>query len=153
DEVPKKDADRLPEYRSTALESLKLQLFSPAPISREYEQMKLTGSLYFMVEELGNADSLKVAVPDRAQELVSKTKLTDVAERKRLFDGGVKEIEKSDDPMIEFARMVDKSHPANHMGPGLKERFGARALRQRFDELEEIQAQAYAEIAKIRFKK
>src|SRR5271163_3161467 len=51
DELPKEDALRLPEYRSSALESLKFQLFSPAPISKEYEQMKMAGSLYFMVEQ------------------------------------------------------------------------------------------------------
>src|ERR1019366_6789430 len=43
-ELPKPDAARLPEYRAAALESLKFQLFSPAPISKEYQQMKLASS-------------------------------------------------------------------------------------------------------------
>ena len=43
DELPKKSADRLREYRDSNLESLKFQLFSPAPIYPELERAKLTG--------------------------------------------------------------------------------------------------------------
>ena len=46
----------LSEYRSAGLESFKFQLFSPAPISKDYEQMKLTGSFYFLVERVGTGD-------------------------------------------------------------------------------------------------
>ena len=35
DELPKDDAKRLREYRAPRLESLKFQLFSPAPISTD----------------------------------------------------------------------------------------------------------------------
>src|SRR5262249_38844162 len=34
DELPKDDGKRLPEFKSAGLESLKFQLFSPAPMSR-----------------------------------------------------------------------------------------------------------------------
>ncbi|HZZ81502.1 MAG TPA: S46 family peptidase, partial [Gemmataceae bacterium] len=144
EELPKDDAKRLSEYRSSGLESLKLQLFSPAPISKEYEQMKLTGSLYFMVEKLGLAEPLvqrvllKKSVPMLSRELIQGTRLDDVAERKRLFDGGAKAIAESNDPLIQFARRLDSA---------------ARKIRTRADELEEVQKQAYAEIAKLRFAK
>jgi hypothetical protein len=144
DELPKDDARRLSEYRSSALESLKFQLFSHAPISKEYEQMKLTGSFYFLVEMYGvNNEMLsdireQKSIPDRVHELIRDTKLDDVAVRKRLFDGGRKAIINSKDSLIVFARKLDAE---------------ARKLRQRHDELDEIQTQAYAEIAKIRFKK
>jgi hypothetical protein len=142
-DLPKDDGQRLPEYRSSALESLKFQLFSPAPISKEYEQMKLTGTLYFYAEMRGNTlDPLKTleskAIPERACELVQGTGLHDVAERKRLFEGGAKAIAASQDPMILLARQLDG--------------FG-RSYRANVEASEERQKQAYAEIAKIRFAK
>jgi hypothetical protein len=145
DELPKEDAKRLSEYRSSGLESLKFQLFSPAPISKDYEQMKLTGSFYYSAEMLGVIHNpfLDIlfagkSIPDRARELIQGTKLDDVEERKRLFEGGANAIEASSDPLIKFARDVDKA---------------ARKARQEKDEGDEVRAQAYAEIAKIRFKK
>jgi hypothetical protein len=144
EELPKDDAKRLSEYRSSGLESFKFQLFSPAPISKDYEQMKLAGSLYFMVEKLGLGEVwvqrvlAKQSIPERAQQLLQGTKLDDVAERKRLFEGGAKAIAESNDPLIQFVRAID---PA------------ARKLRQSHDEADEAREQAYAEIAKIRFAK
>jgi hypothetical protein len=140
DELPKEDAKRLPEYRSSALESLKFQLFSPAPISKEYEQMKLTGSLYFKAEQIGSGITLNHgrSIPHQAQGAIAETKLDEIAERKRLLEGGKKAIDYSGDSMIRFARYHD---------------LRARFLRQQFDELDEVQTQAYADIAKIRFAK
>ena len=143
-ELPKEDGKRLPEYRSAGLESLKFQLFSPAPISKEYEQMKLAGSLYFMGEELGGGSSMvqlvlgSKSIPDRARELIATTKLDDVAERKKLFEGGEKAVTSSADSLIQLARHIDET---------------ARALRVRQEEDEEVQKQAYTDIAKIRFAK
>jgi hypothetical protein len=144
DELPKKDADRLSEYRSTALESLKFQLFSPAPISKSYEQMKLAGSLYFMTEERGYYNVewqhiiAKRTIPDLARELIQGTKLDEIAERKRLFEGGAKAIRASEDPLIKLALHVDPDD---------------RKLRHWKDQSEELQQQAYSDIAKIRFAK
>ncbi len=52
-ELPKPNADRLREYRDSALESLKFQLFSPAPIHAELEKARLANSLTFLAENLG----------------------------------------------------------------------------------------------------
>jgi len=45
---------------------------------------------------------------DRAAELVSGTKLADVAVRRKLAAGGRDAIEKSDDAMIKLAQLVDQ---------------------------------------------
>jgi hypothetical protein len=161
EELPKPSADRLREYRDSNLESLKFQLFSPAPIYPELERAKLTTSLTFLAENLGgdNQTVIRVLKPqfrrtpgtliqgininpptnpaDKAAQLVKFTKLGDVAERKRLVEGGKAAVDASDDPMILLAKAVDAD---------------ARALRKRYEEeVEEPERQAYAEIAKARF--
>jgi hypothetical protein len=143
-ELPKPSADRLREYRDSNLDSLKFQLFSPAPIHAELERAKLTQSLTLLAERLGGEHPLVVKVLDgknpekRAAELVAGTKLADVAERKKLFDGEAAAIESSADALIRLARLVDPE---------------ARAVRKRYEEdVEEVERQAYAEIAKVRFR-
>ena len=144
-ELPKPNGGRLREYRDSALPSLKLTLFSPAPVYPALEARKLQTALTFLAEKLGGGHPLIVKVlagksPNaRAAELVAGTKLMDPAERKKLFDGGAKAIEASDDPLIALAKLVDAE---------------ARSLRGRYEtEVEEPQRQAYAEIATLRFAK
>ena len=80
-ELPKPNAERLREYRDSALESLKFQLFSPAPIHAELEKARLANSLTFLVENLGGAHPLVVKVlgerspSARAAELIDGCKL------------------------------------------------------------------------------
>lgn len=142
-ELPKANAVRLREYRDSALESLKFQLFSPAPLHPELERAKLANSLTFLAENLGGSHPLTVKAfgerspSARATELIDGCKLADPAERRRLADGGLKAIEESGDPLIRFARLVDDD---------------ARALRKRFeDQVEEVERQANADIARTRF--
>jgi hypothetical protein len=142
-ELPRANAERLREYRDSALESLKFQLFSPAPIHPELERARLANSLTFLAEILGGAHPLLVKIlgekspSARANELIEGCKLTDPAERRRIAAGGVKAIEDSADPLIRFARLVDDD---------------ARILRRRFeDQVEEVERQANAQIARSRF--
>jgi hypothetical protein len=142
DELPKKSPDRLREYRDSNLESLRFQLFSPAPIHRELERAKLTPSLTFFAEILGGDDPVVKLVlagknpATRADELVNSA-LYDVAVRNRLAEGGKAAIDAASDPMIVLARSVDAA---------------ARALRKRYEEeVEEPERQAYAELARLRF--
>ncbi|MBA4191734.1 MAG: S46 family peptidase [Planctomycetaceae bacterium] len=144
DELPKKPADRLREYRDSNLESLKFGLFSPAPIYPELERAKLTASLTFLAENLGgDSEIVKLVLAgknpaSRADELVNGTKLLDPDERKRLVDGGKQAIAESKDPMIVLAKAVDAE---------------ARRLRTRYEnEVEEPERQAYAALADTRFK-
>src|SRR5204863_1625859 len=91
-ELQKPNAQRLREYRDSNLESLRFQLFSPAPIHAELERAKLAAALTFLAENLGGEHSVVAAIlagkspANRAAELIAGTKLGDVAERKRLFD-------------------------------------------------------------------
>ncbi len=142
-EVTKDDAKRLREYRSAALESLKFQLYSPAPIHDELERVKLAGSLAFMAEVLGGEHALVVRILDgkppeaRAAELIAGTKLKDPAVRRALVDAGLEEVNKSADPLIRLALLID--------GPVRK------LVREPYDALEEVERQAYAAIARARF--
>jgi len=142
-ERPKANAERLREYRDSALESLEFQLFSPAPIHSELERARLAGSLSFMAENLGGEHLLVVKAlagkspSARATELIAGTRLSDPAERRRIAAGGLKTIEESTDALIRFAALMDAD---------------ARAVRRRFeDEVEEVERQANARIARARF--
>jgi hypothetical protein len=142
-ELDKPDGERLKEYRSAALDSLKFQLFSPAPISPELERVKLTGSLMFLGQSLGGEHPLVAKIlagtaPEaRAAELSAGTKIADPAVRRKLADGGLKAIQSSEDAMVRLAILIDDD---------------ARKLRKRFEEeVEEVEQQAYADIAKARF--
>jgi hypothetical protein len=143
DEKEKPNAERLREFRESNLESLKQQLFSPAPIYEDFEAVKLTDSLAMMVETVGANNDVVQRIMDgkspqaRASELVRGTKLRDVKARQALFEGGRAAVEASDDPMIRFARLVD---------------IPARRVRKMYEEqVEEPQQQAYAKIANALF--
>ena len=143
EEDQKPNAERLREYSEAARESLEQELYSTAPIYDEFEVAKLADSLGFLVEILGGDHAIvkKVlggkAPQARAVELVHGTKLKDVAERKRIAKGGKKAIEESNDAMIRLAVLVDPE---------------SRAIRKRFEEqVEEVERQAYAQIAKAVF--
>jgi hypothetical protein len=143
EESSKPNAERLREFSEAGLDSLKLQLFSEAPIYDDLEIVKLADSLGFMVEVKGaENDFVKKVLAgksprDRAAELVHGTKLKDVAIRKQLAEGGLKAIDNSNDPMIELAKLVDAP---------------ARRIRLTFEQqVDEPQRQAYGKIANARF--
>jgi hypothetical protein len=142
DEMTKPNGERFPEFRDSYKESLELELFSASPVYDDYEIVKLTDSLTDMAERFGADDSLVRQVlagkspVDRARELVTGTKLKDVAFRKQLYTGGAAAVSAAKDPMIELARLVD--------GP-------AREARKVYEAQDENKQQAYPEIAKARF--
>ena len=144
EELPKEDGKRLAEYRSAGLDSLKLQLFSPAPIHEELERVKLSGSLSFLAENLGGEHPLVLQIlagqspAARAEQLVGGTRIKEVAERKRLFDGGKSAVIQAKDPILVLASSIDGE---------------ARKLRARFDELDVVQQQAYAGLSRALFDK
>jgi hypothetical protein len=143
DEKAKPDARRLREYREAALDSLKFQLFSPAPIHPELERVKLAGSLSFLAENLGGEHPLVVKIlagkspADRAAELTAGTKVADPAERRRLAEATPEALRASADTLIQFALLVDGE---------------ARKVRKLYeDQVQEPEQQAYAQIARARF--
>ena len=112
-EVKKPAGERLPGYQESQLESLRFNLFSPAPIYPAMEKAQLAGSLKLSLKELGSDDPfLKIVLDGRspeqaASELVDGTKLSDPAVRKRLIEGGEAAVSQSSDSMIVLARKLD----------------------------------------------
>jgi hypothetical protein len=142
-ETRKPNGDRLREFRESALESLKLDLFSDAPIYPEYEVAKLTHALEYWQKKAGDDDaSLKIALSgkspaERAKELVAGTKLKDVAARKAFAEMTPEQIAQSSDTMIKLAVALDET---------------ARALRtQRENQVEAAETANYGRIAKAIF--
>jgi hypothetical protein len=142
DERGKPNGDRIPQFRDSARDSLELELFSSEPIYDDYEILRLTDSLTDFASQFGADDPLVKKVlagkspRDRAVELVSGTKLKDVAMRKELYGKDVTALQVAHDPMIDLARLID--------GP-------AREAKKIYDAQDEIKKQAYADVAKARF--
>ncbi len=141
DERAKPEGVRLPEYNDARLAPLESQLFTPAPVSADFEKMKLAQSLAMLKEELGaDHPAVKLALdgktPEaRAAEWVNGTKMGDADVRKKIAENGKRAIQDSTDPMIRIARLIDPL---------------ARAARTRFhDELEVPETQAYDLIASV----
>lgn len=143
DERARPNADRLPEFRETAITSVKRGLESPAPIYADLETATLTDSLTHFAQAWGLEHPLVRLVlagrspSDRAFDLVSGTKLIDVEERKRLFEGGKAAVDASTDSMVLLARDVDSL---------------ARAVREKYEGLVTgVRKDAYANIADAKF--
>lgn len=143
EELPKPNGERLREFGDSGLESLKLQLFSEEPIYDDYEIVKLADGLTFLAAELGYNDPLVQKVlagkspAQRASDLIKGSKVKDVAERKRLFEGGTGAIKGTKDTLIQLAQLVDEE---------------ARKVRKVIEtQVEEPTRQAYSDIAKVKF--
>lgn len=142
-EDQKPNAQRLPEYTEARRASLEQSLYSPAPIHMDFEKLKLADSLAFMVELLGNDNTLVKQVLDgkspeaRANELIDGTKLGDVNYRRELAKGGAAAIAASTDPMIVVAREIDPK---------------AREVRKRYEsEVTGVERSNYSKIARALF--
>ncbi len=113
EEKPKPIGERLREYADARLKPLELQLFSDEPIYEDFETLKLGDSLTLLATTYGADDEFVKQVlagkspRERAYELVSGTKVKDVAVRKKLYEGGKAAVDAADDPMIALAKLVD----------------------------------------------
>jgi hypothetical protein len=143
EEAQKPNDKRYPEFSDAKLESLKFGLLSPAPIYPDMEEAILAGWLEEAQKTLGANDpfiraALAGATPGEvAKQAVSGTRLTDVAVRKALVEGGPAAIAKSDDPMIQLARRIEPIY---------------RELRAWQDEkIKNVEESAGQRIAKARF--
>ena len=143
EEKKKESSKRLREYRDSNLPSLELNLLSPAPIYPALEIDWLASALQLSTELLGGTDPLVVqalaGLPPRlrAERAILGTKLADVAERKRLYEGGKAAVDACHDPLLELARLFDAEN---------------RALRKRYeDQIEAVEREAYAKIAAAQF--
>ena len=138
-EDEKKNEDRLREFTDSGRESLLHELTSTAPIYRDLEQAKLADELARLIELRGADDELVKSIlggkgpRDRAADLVGGTKLDAVPERQALIDGGITAVKQSDDPMIGLAQVVESEY---------------RSIREKNEQLQERERQAYAKITK-----
>jgi len=113
EEIGKPNDTRYDEFRDSKLESLKFSLFSPAPIYPDMEEAILASWLAEAEQTLGKDDpfvraALQGSTPATiAKNVISQTKLADVAARKALFEGGANAIKNTDDPLIALARRVE----------------------------------------------
>ncbi len=144
DERAKPSADRLREYRDTALERLQKHLEASVPVYTDLEKLTLSFSLERMRELLGPDNPvvrqlLAKDSPDTlAARLVDGSKLGDSQVRLQLWDGGEQAVAASQDPMIQLARLIDPE---------------ARAVRKRYeDEVEAPSQSASEKIARARFR-
>jgi hypothetical protein len=112
-EIKKPDGERLAGYHESQLESLRLALFSPAPIYPDMEIARITGALELDLSEAGPNDPwIKMVLNGKsprevAIELVNGTRLTDPELRKKLVEGGEPAVAASNDSMIVLARKLD----------------------------------------------
>jgi hypothetical protein len=143
EERAKPERERLREFTDARRSSLELALFSEEPIYQDYEILQLTNSLTWSASQmLGDQKLWKQVMADkspgdRAAELVQNCGLASVETRKKLFEGGKSAVDASNDPMILLARLVD---PAS------------RAIRKQMEsQVEEVERQAYAQIAKAKY--
>ena len=143
DEYAKPNEKRLQEFSESEKISLEQKLFSKRPLYQDFELHKLSDSMGWMCEILGFNDKavqmiLAGKAPrQRAADVIAGTKLWDVAERKKLYEGGAAAIKASKDPMILLAKLVDKD---------------SRAVRKVLEtQLEEPKKQAYDKIARAKF--
>ncbi len=142
EEQGKPSGERLEEYRDASLPSMKMRLYSPAPIYDSLERNKLESGFLSTAASLGGDDAIVrimlggVSPTDRARELVEQTTLRDVAERQRLVEGGMPAIEASKDPFIKLVREIDAE---------------ARLIRAKEEEAEAIERAAYDKITEARF--
>jgi hypothetical protein len=135
---------RFEEFRDSNLASLENDLYSPAPIYDDLEEVTLADRLKEVQAGLGPDHPFVKAVlggrtPEEvAHEAVAGTKLKDVATRKALVAGGPSAVAASKDPMIVLARKID---------PLARQ---ARAFKE--DEVDAVQKRAGERIAQARWK-
>lgn len=107
------DDQRLAAYRGNNAATIRASLLREQPIDTMYERLAIAAQLSAAKAELAADDPFLAAVlggktPEQAAaELVSGTRVGDVAFRRSLVEGGDAAIASSTDPMIVLARKID----------------------------------------------
>lgn len=142
-EKPKPNQERMREFRDSNLRSFEQMLFSTEPIYKNLDIALLTDSLSEMQDALGKDNHdvktvLQGKTPaDAAKDLITNTKLDEVAVRKQLYEGGQAAIDASTDPLIAAMRAIDPD---------------ARAARKQFeDQVDSVARRDGTIVAKARF--
>jgi hypothetical protein len=110
EESGKPDAQRLPEMQDAAWQQTRDAILSPAPMNHGVEQRMIAWTLSRLEAQTGTSHPLYRALIGHegedamAARLVSGTALFDVAERRRLVDGGASAVGASTDPLLAYVR-------------------------------------------------
>ncbi len=113
EEMAKENSLRLEEFTESRFPQLKQRVLSPAPIYKELETTLFEFGLVKMREALSpDHPFVQLALKDKSPEelaayLIKNTKLTDLAYRKKLLEGGKKALQNSKDPLIQWAQLID----------------------------------------------
>jgi hypothetical protein len=141
-ERAKPSPERLPGYADSQLPLLEKQLLDPRPVYPDLEQLALEFWLgktreYLTADDPGTKLLLGRDSPEGLSARLAASKLGDPAVRKALWDGGLKAVLASDDPLIQYVLKIDPE---------------ARRLRAAYDEqVTGPVTAAAAKIAKARF--
>ena len=142
-EREKPNQARLRGYTDSQLPLVEQRVLSTSPIHMPLESLKITFGLEKLREILGHdhpivRKTLGNESPESlADRLIANTTLNDPAVRKKLWEGGLKAVERSKDPIIRLMRAVDGD---------------ARTLLDRYlDEYQAPLTEAHQAIARARF--
>jgi Peptidase S46 len=142
EERTKPSPERLTGFADSQLPLLEKEVLDPRPSYPELEQVTLEFWLskareYMTADAAGTKLLLGKDSPEQLSARLAASRLGDPAVRKALWDGGLKAVQASDDPMIRFVLKIDAE---------------ARRLRMAYDEQVTGPTTAAAEkIAKARF--
>jgi hypothetical protein len=111
-EREKPSADRLPGYGDSQLPLLEKEVLDVEPVDAPLEQLTLEFWLsksreYLTADDPNTKLLLGRDSPEALSAKLATSKLGDVAVRKALWEGGLKAIQASDDPMIQYALRID----------------------------------------------
>jgi hypothetical protein len=107
------DSLRIAAYRGNAVQAIRAALLREQPIDTVYERLAIAAQLRTAAAELPAGDPFLAAAlngrtPDQAAaDLVSQTRVGDVAFRRSLIEGGESAVASATDPMIVAARKID----------------------------------------------
>ncbi len=113
-EREKPSPDRLADYVDSRLGNLRKKLLDGRTVETDVERIELEHWLLKAREELTPSSPAVQAMlggerpEDVARRLALETKLADPKVRERLWDGGLKAVEASDDPLIRFVLATDR---------------------------------------------
>ena len=111
-ERTKPSAERMAGYGDSQLPLLEKELLDPRPIYPELEQLTLEFWLsktreYLTADAPGTKLLLGKDSPEVLSARLAQSGLGDPAMRKALWDGGLKAVQASDDPMIQYVLKID----------------------------------------------
>jgi hypothetical protein len=111
-ERTKPNGERLPEYTDSRLAEVAKELLDPQPIYPDVEQLVFATWLSKLREDL-TADAPETHAflgkdsPETLAARFAHSQLADPAVRRTLWDGGLKAVQASDDPLIRFILATD----------------------------------------------